>query len=111
MDDTRFQLNFFLIISIQAKDVSVSFGLKAIDPCDPESSGFTTISATRSTENSIPGHFNMGSVDRLSSLVSINSPFFKVTHNISVEIDYNGINNPAEASHFPRNIPEWGDVY
>lgn len=74
------------------KDVSVSFGIKAIDPCDHDNGGFSTTSATRglSTENSIFGHFNMSNPDRLSSLVSINSPFFKLTHNLTVEVDYQG---------------------
>jgi hypothetical protein len=45
----------------------------------------------------------MSSPDRSSSLVSINSPFFKVTHNISVEVDYQGLNRcyPALITSLP----------
>lgn len=93
--------------------MSVSFGLKAIDPCDHEKNGFSAISATRgaSSESSIFNHFNMSSPDRPSSLISINSPFFKVTHNISVEVDYQGesvdFSSPLTT---PRNLSQWGNV-
>lgn len=77
----------------EVKDVSVSFGIKAIDPCDNDNGGFNSTSAARAltTENNIFGHFNMSNPDRQSSLVSINSPFFKLTHNLTVEVDYQGI--------------------
>ena len=76
----------------EVKDVSISFGIKAVDPCDNDNGGFSSTSATRglSPESTIFGHFNMSNPDRQSSLVSINSPFFKLTHNLSVEVDYQG---------------------
>ena len=71
-------------VLVQVKDISFSVGTKSLDPCD-----------TRQNEELKLHSFDMSSSERPTSLVSTDAmtyPFLQFPENISLEVNYQGIN-------------------